>query len=116
VLGDHVALRRILANLVDNAVEYGEMAEVALVRSAGQAVLTVDDHGPGIPVEQRAAMLEPFTRLDQSRNRRTGGAGLGLAVCRSLVEAQGGAIAILDGPAGGRIQVTLPLVSAIQRG
>jgi len=113
VLGDRVALRRVVANLIDNALQYGRAAHV-LVDASDQSVrLTVDDEGPGIPAEQREALLEPFVRLEASRNRRTGGAGLGLAVVRSLVEAHGGVINIGDAPTGGaRFTVSLPLFHA----
>lgn len=75
--------------------------------------LTVDDEGPGIPPEQREALLEALVRLETSRNRRTGGAGLGLAVVRSLVEAHGGIINIDDAPGGGaRFTVSLPMFHA----
>ncbi|MEM6973230.1 MAG: ATP-binding protein [Pseudomonadota bacterium] len=110
VLGDRLALHRILANLVDNALAYGQRAEVSLIPSADEIVLTVDDTGPGIPVDQRALLLEPFTRAEGSRARATGGSGLGLAVVRSLAEAHGGSVAIDDAPGGGaRLAVTLPL-------
>jgi signal transduction histidine kinase len=75
--------------------------------------LIVDDHGPGIPPDQREAILEPFVRLEDSRNRHTGGAGLGLAVARSLLEAHGGTISIADATSGGaRVTVRLPLFVA----
>ncbi|WP_315739502.1 ATP-binding protein [Bradyrhizobium sp. SZCCHNR1093] len=109
MLGDRVALRRIVANIIDNALKYGEAAHVSLQRQPEHAVLTVDDEGPGIPRDQRKAMLEPFTRLDTSRNRGTGGAGLGLAVVRTLVEAHRGSMEITDAPRGARIVVRLPL-------
>jgi len=73
----------------------------------------VDDEGPGIPADQREQILEPFVRLEDSRNRRTGGAGLGLAIARSLVEAHEGVISIGDAPGGGaRLIVRLPLFVA----
>lgn len=109
LLGDRLALRRIIANLIDNALKYGRVADVALRTEAAHAVLIVDDEGPGIPPDKRNAMLEPFTRMDMSRNRSTGGAGLGLAVVRTLVEAHGGSIEIADAPSGARIIVRLPL-------
>jgi signal transduction histidine kinase len=75
--------------------------------------VTVDDEGPGIPVDRRQAMLEPFNRLETSRNRATGGAGLGLAVVRSLVEAHGGTVDIAAAPGGGaRVIVELPVFRA----
>jgi signal transduction histidine kinase len=117
VLGDRLALRRVIANIVDNAIKYGRVAHVKLnVRlSLGREtmVVTVDDEGPGIPADRRQAMLEPFNRLETSRNRATGGAGLGLAVARSLVEAHGGTIEIATTPAGGaRVVVELPVFRA----
>lgn len=113
VLGDRVALRRVVANLIDNALQYGKAAHVHVAASESTVQLIVDDEGPGIPPEQREALLEPFARLETSRNRRTGGAGLGLAVVRSLVEAHGGVINIGDAPTGGaRFMVSLPLFRA----
>jgi signal transduction histidine kinase len=109
VLGDRLALRRVVANLLDNAIKYGGSAQITLTRQEDWAVLTIDDEGPGIPPEKRLAMFEPFTRLDSSRNRRTGGAGLGLAVARTLTEAHGGRIEIADATRGTRIVVRLPL-------
>jgi signal transduction histidine kinase len=110
VLGDRLALRRIVANLVDNALKYGGRADVTLSADAMAALLVIDDAGPGIPAARRELLLEPFVRLESSRNRSTGGAGLGLAVVRSLVEAHGGALTIGDAPGGGaRVNVTLPL-------
>jgi signal transduction histidine kinase len=117
VLGDRLALRRVIANIVDNAIKYGRVAHVQLhVRSSlgrETVVVTVDDEGPGIPADRRQAMLEPFNRLETSRNRATGGAGLGLAVARSLVEAHGGTVEIATAPAGGaQVVVELPVFRA----
>lgn len=110
VLGDRLALRRVVANLVDNALTYGKVAHLALVVDQKTVTLTVDDEGPGIPEDQREAILEPFVRLEDSRNRRTGGAGLGLAVARNLVEAHRGVISVSGAPAGGaRVSVKLTL-------
>ncbi len=94
LLGDKLALRRVVGNIIENAIKYGRSARVALAREAGDIVLTVDDEGPGIPVEKRLLIFEPFTRFDLSRSRKTGGAGLGLAIARMFVEAHGGAIEI----------------------
>lgn len=113
VLGDRVALRRIVSNLVDNALNYGRVAHVALEGGARQVILTVDDEGSGIPEAHRALVMEPFVRLEASRSRETGGAGLGLAVVRSLVEAHGGSLSLEDAPLrGARIRVRLPLFEA----
>lgn len=113
VLGDRVALRRIVANLVDNALTYGRVAHAALEGGAREVTLTVDDEGGGIPEAHRALVMEPFVRLETSRSRETGGAGLGLAVVRSLVEAHGGSLSLEDAPSrGARIRVRLPLFEA----
>ncbi|MBP0652204.1 hypothetical protein J8J40_34595, partial [Mycobacterium tuberculosis] len=73
----------------------------------------VDDDGPGVAPEHRAAILEPFVRLEGSRNRGTGGAGLGLSVVRSFAEAMGGSVAVETAPFGGaRVIVTPPLFTA----
>lgn len=109
LLGDRLALRRIVANLIDNALNYGQTADVTLAADDHSLLLTVDDQGPGIPTDQRDLLLEPFVRLDPSRARKSGGAGLGLAIVRTLVEAHDGEVAIGDAPAGGaRLTVKLP--------
>jgi signal transduction histidine kinase len=110
VLGDRLALRRVVANLADNAIKYGGSAHLRSMIVDKDFLLTVDDDGAGIPPEHRQAMLEPFSRLERSRSRGTGGAGLGLAIARGLVEAHGGALSIQQAPSGGaRISVRLPL-------
>ena len=110
VLGDRLALRRIIANVIDNAIKYGHAAHVRMGLRQQSVVVSIDDEGRGIPVEARQAMLEPFNRLETSRNRATGGAGLGLAVVRALVEAHGGTIDITAAPGGGgaRVNIVLP--------
>jgi signal transduction histidine kinase len=113
VLGDRVALRRVVGNIIDNAIKYGRIAHVMIALRDQTVVTSVEDEGPGIPADQRDAMLEPFNRLEASRNRATGGAGLGLAVVRNLVEAHGGAIEIGETARGGaRVVVELPLFRA----
>jgi signal transduction histidine kinase len=110
VLGDRLALRRIVTNLIDNALKYGGSARLSLQAVDAAVSLTVDDAGPGIPEQARELVLEPFVRLEDSRSRRTGGAGLGLAVVRALVEAHQGTVRISDAPGGGgRVIVCLPL-------
>jgi len=110
VLGDRLALRRVVANLAENAIKYGGCAHLRSTIVGSDILLTVDDEGAGIPPEQRQAMLEPFSRLETSRNRGTGGAGLGLAIARGLVEAHRGELSIQEAPSGGaRISVRLPL-------
>jgi signal transduction histidine kinase len=95
------ALRRILTNLVDNALKYGERAEVGVRLQDGAVLVEVCDAGPGIPEDQLAAVLQPFYRLEASRNRETGGAGLGLAIAHQLALSLGGALALHNRPGGG---------------
>ncbi|MFS8038336.1 sensor histidine kinase [Xanthobacter sp. AM11] len=110
VLADRLALRRVLGNVIDNAVTYGHRAHVRLSADGAQATVEVCDTGPGFPPGMEELLLEPFTRAEPSRARRTGGAGLGLAVARSLVEAHGGRIALGHGAGGGgRVTITIPL-------
>jgi signal transduction histidine kinase len=102
-------LRRLFANLLDNAQRYGSSAQIALQRSGTEVVVTIDDDGPGIPALERSAVFEPFYRIEASRSRETGGAGLGLAIARAIVEAHGGRISADAAPGGGaRIVVVLP--------
>ena len=110
VKGDPVALRRLFANLFDNAMRFGAVCEVAVARSGQHVVVTIDDDGPGIPAAERQAVLEPFYRLEPSRSRITGGSGLGLAIVKQIAEAHGGSVAIERSPQGGvRAIITLPL-------
>jgi signal transduction histidine kinase len=110
VRGDAVALRRLFTNLIDNALRYGAAAKVAVERAGSHVAVLVDDDGPGIPALERAAVFEPFYRIEGSRSRDTGGAGLGLAIARAITEAHGGKISAEGGPGGGaRIRVELPV-------
>ena len=104
-----LALKRALGNLVENALTYGGVARAAL-RDTGAAVLiTVDDDGPGIPDNELERVFEPFQRLDASRNRRTGGVGLGLAIVRQAVAREGGSVRLINRPEGGlRAEVVIP--------
>jgi two-component system, OmpR family, osmolarity sensor histidine kinase EnvZ len=109
VRGDAVALRRLFANLLDNALRYGTSCEVAIERSGSEVVITVDDDGPGIPALERSTVFEPFYRVEPSRSRETGGAGLGLAIARAIAEAHGGRISADAAVKGGaRVRVVLP--------
>lgn len=108
-------LRRALRNLIGNALRYGERARITLVREGREAVITIDDDGPGIPEGEIAAMLEPFARGESSRNRETGGAGLGLTLARAIAEQHGGSLVLknrhgADGTVQGLIaELRLPL-------
>lgn len=96
------ALRRVLSNLIDNAIKYGGAAEVSAWRNdEGALCVAVLDRGPGIPEDQLDHVLEPFYRLEGSRNRDTGGAGLGLAIAVQLTRAIGGSLELANRRGGG---------------
>jgi len=103
------ALRRVLSNLLGNALRYGERAEVAVRRDDQGVHITIDDHGPGIPEAQLEAVFQPFYRVESSRSRHTGGTGLGLYIARDLVMRQGGTLTLTNRPGGGlRAELRLP--------
>jgi len=111
-----MALRRCLSNLVDNALKYGGGAELSAVRRPGGLVIAVRDHGPGIPDEDLARVLDPFVRLETSRSRETGGSGLGLAIARTLAEACNARLALRNHPDGGlEATVTLEVADVKRR-
>ncbi|MGB7374259.1 sensor histidine kinase [Pontixanthobacter sp.] len=102
-------LKRAVRNLISNAVRYGGTAEVSLVAEESTIILRIDDHGPGIADDQIAAMLEPFKRGEISRNRATGGAGLGLTISRAIARQHGGDLLLQNRPEGGlRAELQLP--------
>lgn len=94
-------LSRALRNLIDNAVRYGGTAEVVVTQEPGLVVITVADKGPGLPEDQLEAVFEPFVRLELSRNRDTGGDGLGLAITRTIIQAHGGTVHLRNRSGGG---------------
>ncbi|WP_454691789.1 sensor histidine kinase [Achromobacter aloeverae] len=108
--GDAVALARLLDNLISNALHHGAPpVEVTLEKRDGEAVLTVADHGPGIPPERRAEALRPFARLDDARTR-SGNVGLGLALAEAITRAHGGRLTLGAAPWGGlSVEIVLPL-------
>lgn len=96
-----VATRRIVSNLLGNALRYGTRADVAVRVEDGWACVVIDDDGPGIPEAQLDEVLRPFYRVDSSRSRDTGGTGLGLYIVRDLTQRQGGELALSNRPEGG---------------
>jgi signal transduction histidine kinase len=94
-------VRRLLRNLIDNAVKYGERAIVSLHDSGGAVALVVEDQGPGIPESQLGDVLQPFTRLDSSRSRLTGGTGLGLSIADAIAKSQGARLVLANRKSGG---------------
>jgi signal transduction histidine kinase len=101
-------LRRALRNLVDNALSYGGSAIVAVEERAEEIEIRVEDEGPGIPAERLEDVLDPFRRLESSRNRESGGAGLGLAIANAVALAHGGRLE-LSNRAGGGLRAALIL-------
>jgi signal transduction histidine kinase len=103
------AISRAVTNLIDNAVKYGGGARANLDRAPGRAIITIDDDGPGIPMAEREKVFAPFYRLEGSRNRDTGGVGLGLAVARTIAREHGGDITLATAEGGGlRARLELP--------
>ncbi len=107
--GDMPALKALLANLVDNAIKYAGSAEIRLSRANGSVVVEVADDGPGLDQRDLDQAFEPFFRAERSRNRDTGGSGLGLASVRAVARAHGGDAVIENRAEGGLMaRVTLP--------
>lgn len=103
------AIRRLLHNVIDNALRYGERCRIVSRTTPSGCEMTFDDDGPGIPADRRDEVFQPFRRLETSRNSKTGGVGLGLTIARDVALAHGGDITLGDAPSGGlRVTVRLP--------
>lgn len=101
-------MRRALRNLIENAQRYGGGAVISLARTSSDVIISIDDTGPGIPDADILRVFEPFTRLEQSRSRETGGVGLGLPIARAMLNAHGAAVELTNRAEGGlRATVTL---------
>ena len=104
-----LAMRRCLNNLIENALRYGGKTTITIEESDIEVVIRIADSGPGIPEDQLEAVFAPFYRLDTSRNRNTGGVGLGLSIARDMARKQGGSITLKNAEAGGLVAtLTLP--------
>lgn len=104
-----VAVRRAFANLIDNGCKFADHVRVALHDAGDCVTVTVADDGPGIPADQVETAFRPFTRLESSRNRQTGGTGLGLTIARDVILAQRGSIELsIAAPSGLLVSVKLP--------
>lgn len=96
------ALRRILTNFIDNAIKFAGSAEISVGRGdEGNVIVTVLDRGPGIPPDMLDSAMQPFFRIESSRNRDTGGTGLGLAIAQQLAAAIGGSVRLYNRHGGG---------------
>lgn len=108
--GDPISLKRMFANLIENAIKYGGQARVRVYADGPSAVVEIEDDGPGVPVAELERVFEPFYRREPSRSRETGGIGLGLAVVRTVARAHGGDAELQNRKGGGlTARVRLPL-------
>ncbi len=111
MLGDPRSIDRAVTNALDNAIRYGR----STIRLSGVAdglhgLIHIEDDGPGIATSERSRVLEPFTRIDDSRSRESGGVGLGLAIISRIMKCHGGSVTIGDSDLGGtRVSLQFPL-------
>jgi len=104
-----VALKRAIANLVDNAIKYGRDVHIEMGQTRSHSTVAVCDRGAGIPAEDLPKVTTPFYRVESSRNRDTGGAGLGLAIAKDIVESQGGELVLANRADGSGLIATVKL-------
>lgn len=110
VQGREQALRRAVTNIIENAFHYGKTIAVKLESDDKRLELTVEDDGPGIPEDKRDDVFKAFYRIEGSRNKETGGVGLGLAIAKDVIVSHGGSIQLADSDLGGlRVLISLPL-------
>lgn len=110
IQGREQALRRAVTNIIENAFHYGKEITVAITSDDKRLEISVDDDGPGIPKDKRDDVFKAFYRVDPSRNKETGGVGLGLAIAKDIVVSHGGSIELSDSQLGGlRVVISLPL-------
>lgn len=110
IQGREQALKRALTNIISNAFRYGKTIAVKLESNNNRLEVTIDDDGPGIPADKREDVFKAFFRLEESRNKETGGVGLGLSIAKDVITSHGGRIELLDSPMGGlRALVSIPL-------
>lgn len=112
-LAPPIALRRAIRNLVENAIKYGHSARLSVSYDEQRLILCVHDDGPGITDDQIEQVFKPYVRLEQSRNRETGGSGLGLTIARNLLRKIGGEIALRNEPGGLEAQLIVPRVTPL---
>ena len=108
VMGRAQALKRCLQNLIDNALAYGRRADITLRDEGGALNIAITDDGPGIPEGDIERVFEPFYRVEGSRNRNTGGSGLGLSIARNIAQSHGGSVRLRNLARGG-LEATLTI-------
>ena len=110
IQGREQALKRALTNIISNAFRYGKTIAVNLESNDKKLWVSVEDDGPGIPAEKREDVFKAFYRLENSRNKETGGVGLGLSIAKDVVTSHGGTIELLDSELGGlKVLISIPL-------
>lgn len=110
IQGREQALRRAVTNVIENAFHYGKTIAVNLQSDEKRLELTIDDDGPGIPEDKREDVFKAFYRVEGSRNKNTGGVGLGLAIAKDVIVSHGGSIQLSDSELGGlRVLISIPL-------
>jgi signal transduction histidine kinase len=112
VMGRTQALKRCLQNLIDNALAYGRRADITLREENGALNIAISDDGPGIPEHDIERVFEPFYRVEGSRNRNTGGSGLGLSIARNIAQAHGGSVRLRNLARGG-LEATLRIPRSV---
>ncbi len=107
--GREQALKRMVTNVVSNACRYAQTIEILLNDQSSRLEIMIDDNGPGIDKAQRENVFKAFYRIENSRNKETGGVGLGLSITKDIVRSHGGTIKLFDSPLGGlRVEIKLP--------
>ena len=110
IQGREQALKRALTNIISNAFRYGKIIAVKLESNDKKLWIAIEDDGPGIPMEKREEVFKAFYRLETSRNKETGGVGLGLSIARDVITSHGGTIELLDSDLGGlKVLISIPL-------
>ena len=104
-------IKRSLLNIIENALKYGNTAEIKVSGTSDKILITIDDDGPGIPEKERERVLRPFYRLDKSRKSSPGSVGLGLSIVQDIVNSHGGQIDLEDNPKGSGLRVNLTFPS-----
>jgi two-component system osmolarity sensor histidine kinase EnvZ len=110
IQGREQALKRAVTNIISNAFYYGKTVSVGLESNNSKMEIRVDDDGPGIPEDKREEVFKAFYRIEGSRNKETGGVGLGLSIARDIIVSHGGTIELGQSDMGGlRVLISIPL-------
>ena len=104
------SIRRCLTNLIDNSLSYGKKVQISSNKAMNNAIISVEDDGPGIPENEYKNVMKPFYRIDQSRGQNKSGVGLGLSIANDIISSHGGSIALERSHLGGlKVKISLPL-------